>query len=700
MKRSIFLLKAVWALFLLALLLCPVINAGAGEGGKVPLKLRKVALFKSGVGYFELRGSVESGKGVRLHFRREQMNDILKSLTVLDSSGEGVDGYAISVVYDSTKTAEQQLSDFAFNLKRGDGLPQVLEQLQGTRVELIVGSTSVTGTVVGVEKRVSRDSEMEIPDFYLCIMDNDGHLRSFNTGEIGAVRFLDKRLNQDISRYLSILFQKHRKDEKTVVITSTGAGMGELSISYVTEVPVWKATYRIIIPEDGEDLKPFLQGWAIVDNVTGEDWKDVRLSLISGLPISFVQDLYDPLFRKRPVVKMEREALMAPPVPEAGMRADRMASFAAPAPESPGKRRRLSGPRMEMRKMVSGESEFDRKMRELKTDTVTMERGEMFEYRIVHPVTIERNRSALVPIVAAEIEGQAVDLYNQKVRPRNPLAAIRLKNSTGLTLEGGPLTVFQGSGYAGDALIKTFKPTEQRYITYAVDLGILVNTKTGTKTEEIDRVIINRGVIRMRRGVVETRTYNLDNRNTRPKTVVIEHPYHPDWKLLNRVKPIEITDNYIRFQVEAPAQKVTSFSVREMRESWERIIVGNLTPDQITVMAQKRYLTKGTQKKLQEIVALKSKISTINKRLEAIQKERKQIFSDQKRVRENLRGLGQTTGERGLRNRYVKLLDQQETRLGEMQRREKELNRELRIRQEEMEKMIEDLEQDLRVEDS
>ena len=468
----------------------------------------------------------------------------------------------------------------------------------------------------------------------------------------------------------------------------------------MTEVPVWKATYRIIIPEGKKSIKPFLQGWAIIDNVSGKDWKNVQLSLVSGLPISFVQNLYDPQFKKRPVVKLEKEAPLAPAVPEAGMRTDRMLTAAAPMAKPKQRRMKSFAAEREMKEMRLEGANFDERMRELKVDTITREKGEMFEYRIDHPVTIERNRSALVPIVAAEIEGQAVDLYNEKIRADNPLAAVRLKNSTGLTLEGGPLTVFQGGRYAGDALVKTFKPDEQRYITYAVDLGLRVNTKVGTKTEQVDRVLINRGVIRMRRGIIETKTYNLENNNARSKTVVIEHPYHATWKLLNKEKPIEITDNYLRFEVKAPGLKVTKFSVREMRESWERIMISNLTPDQIIVLVRKKYLTENTQKKLEQIVSLKSEISSIDRGLKAIQKERGQIFEDQTRLRANLRGLGQTTEEKSLRNRYVKRLNRQETRLEELRKREKELNQEFKTKQGEMERMIVALEQDLSVQNS
>ena len=696
MKNRNFFLQSLFIAFLFNLIIPLGVNAGieGSTGGLVNLK--KVALFKSGVGYFELRASAKAGEGIELHFKREQMNDLLKSLTILDLSG----GQVGSIVYDSTKTPKQQLSDYTFDLRKGDGLPQMLEQLQGSKIELIIGSTSMTGTIVGMEKRIIMEDKIKIPRFYLSIMDSNSQLRSFDTNEISGVKFLDQRLNQDIKRYLTILFQKHRKDEKTVLITPAGEGRQDLLISYVTEVPVWKATYRIILPEGKKGIKPFLQGWAIIDNVSGKDWENVELSLVSGLPISFVQNLYDPQFKKRPVVKLEQEAPVAPAVPEAGMRTDRMLAAAAPMDRPKQRRMKSFAAEREMKDMSLERANLYERMRQLKAVTTTSDKGEMFEYRIDHPVTIERNRSALVPIVAAEIEGQAVDLYNEKIRTKNPLAAVRLKNTTGLTLEGGPLTVFQGGSYAGDALVKTFKPDEKRYITYAVDLGLGVNTKMGTRNEQIDRVVINRGVIRMRRGIIETKTYNLDNKNSHSKTVVIEHPFHANWKLLNKEKPVEITDNYLRFEIKVPGLKITKFSVREMRENWERIMISNLTPDRIIVLARKKYLSQNAQNKLQKIVALKSEISSINRGLKTTQKERSQIFEDQKRLRENLRGLGQTTEEKGLRNRYVKRLNQQETRLEELRKREKELNREFKTKQGILEKMIATLEQDLSVQDS
>jgi len=518
-------------------------------------------------------------------------------------------------------------------------------------------------------------------------------MRTFDTGEITGIKLVDAKLNKDLGRYLSILFQKHQKNGKTVTITSTGQGLQELLVSYITEVPVWKATYRIVIPDSDKGNNPFLQGWAIVDNVSGEDWQNVQLSLVSGLPVSFVQELYAPRFKKRPELKMDDEDAVAPAVPEALMSENRM-MMAAPA--SPKSRPGAAGNKA-MARRYSGEPDMEQSIRKLKAQTVTREVGDMFEYRIDHPVTIDQNRSALVPIVSKDIEGRAVDLYNERTRKQNPLAGIKLKNTTGLTLEGGPLTVLKGGTYAGEAFVKSLKPNEQRYITYAVDLGLHVNTKKGTATEPVDRVVINRGLMRLHRGIIETRNYTLNNKNANSRTVVIEHPYHSNWKLLQPPKPLETTDNFLRFEVTVPGNAETAFLVKEIRDVWESISVSNLTPDNILIFARQKYLNDKTLKQMEKIVAAKAELARIETGLKAIDKERQQIFGDQKRLRENLKGLGQTSEEKGLRSRYIQLLDSQETRLGKIERQEESLQAQQKTRRTALETLIGNLSQDLRL---
>ena len=478
-----------------------------------------------------------------------------------------------------------------------------------------------------------------------------------------------------------------------MTITPAGDGEQELLVSYITEVPVWKATYRIVLPDAGKGENPFLQGWAIVDNVSGEDWRNVRLSLVSGMPVSFIQELYAPRFKKRPELMMDDEDALVPAVPEAAMGENRLL-MAAPA--SPMTKSGAFG-KEAMAQRHADQAHPEQSIRKLKAQAVTRELGDMFEYRIDHAVTIDENNSALVPIVSKDIEGKAVDLYNEKTRKRHPLAGIRLKNTTGLTLEGGPLTVLKSGTYAGEAFVKSLKPNEQRYITYAVDLGLHVNTGKGSTTEPVDRVVINRGLMRLHRGIIETRTYTLNNKNPRPRTVVLEHPYHSDWKLLQPQKPLETTDHYLRFEVTVQGGAETVFVVKEIREVWESISVSNLTPDNILVFASQKYLKDETLRQLEKIVAAKAQLARMERDLKAIDQERRQIFKDQGRVRENLKGLGQTSEEKGLRIRYIQQLDSQETRLGKMAQQEESLQNQRKTQQKTLETLINDLSQDLKI---
>ena len=682
-------------------------ESAEADSANSQLPIHKVILYKHGVGYFQRAGTVTDNASVDLRFKRDQMSDLLKSLTAIDLGGGSVTG----IVYDSTKTLEQLLGEYTFDLRGANSLGDILQQLKGSDVAIEIAAKEITGSVLGVQQRTITDEQGHIQVSYLSMLDSQGRLRSFNMDEITAVRFMEDRLNRDVQRYLRTLFGRHRRDQKTLTIQSAGSGSRELLVGYVTETPVWKATYRIVLPGDDDEEALFLQGWAIVDNVSEEDWSDVELSLVSGLPISFVQNLYDPLFKKRPVVAVEEEMAMAPVVPQknflAGVRSDAIDRMAK------AKRRAKGAVRAEAEAPLLGDTpvlgaevkdfffrqpvDLAEQMRDLEAQSVARELGDMFEYRIDHPVSIAQNRSALLPIVADDIDGEAVALYNAATRPKNPLSAVRLKNTTGLTLEGGAITVYQSDSYVGEALAETIKPDEQRYITYAVDLGLHVNTKHDSKTEPIERVVINRGTMWFHRSVIETKTYNLDNKDDREKTVVIEHPYHADWKLLGQNEPIEVTDDYRRFEVNAAAKQLTKYPVRERRDTRESLAVGNVTPELLAVYVRQKYLTDATKRQLDKIVTIKEQIVAIDRETKALEAERDRIFQDQERLRRNLNSLRNTTEEKDLRSRYLKQLTEQETRLDDIHNRLNDLQETRRSKQEQLDQLIETMQQDLMV---
>ena len=661
------------------------------------LPVKKVILYKHGVGYFERQGTVTGQSDVELYFKKDQMNDLLKSLTALDLSG----GQVGSIVYDSTKTTVQLLSQYNFKLHDGTGLSHMLRELQGSQIELelIGGNSPVLGTIIGVDSRsIKVDDDTTIKEYDVNLIQSTDQIRRVAVDDIGNFRFIDNKINQDIQDYLAILFQQHRRDQKRLVLRTDEAGQRNLLVSYVTETPVWKATYRVVLPEVEKD-KSFLQGWAIVDNVSEEDWDNVQLTLVSGLPISFIQNLYDPWYKKRSVVAVQEEVALAPTTPEVGMSSAKKSKSAPMAMRAAGRAdaKEMLVAEAPMPGMMPAEEDFDlaEEMRSLQAETVTREVGDLFQYNIDEPISIAKNRSALIPIVAADVDGEAVALYNENTRRKNPLSAFRLRNSTGLTLEGGPLTIYQAGSYAGEALVETVKADEQRYITYGVDLGTHVNTKHGSKGQGVRRVIINRGVMKMHEYIIETKAYNLDNKDKKEKTAVIEHPFRQDWKLLNEQLPIEITDNYKRFEVKIPAKKLTTFEVKERRDQWHTVSISNITPDDILNYVRQKFIDEASQKQLEKIVAVKTQIVDIDRQLKAIAKEKKDIFDDQKRVRDNLGRLGRSDEEKRLRSRYVEQLNTQEDRLAEMDTTEKTLNTQRLKLQKQLDTMIENLEQDL-----
>ncbi len=277
-----------------------------------PLPLRRVVLYKHGVGYFERQGKVNDDQEVSFSFDASQMNDVLKSLVVLDLSN----GKIGAVNFDSVKPLDKRLEEFGFVLDdtNATGMTMLLGQLKGSRVEVRAGtSITSTGTVVGIEKRSKTQGQerSEMQDLVLMV---EGELRSVPLEQIRGIKLLDTKLRADLERYLSILQSTVKKNARTLSITANGRGARDLFVSYVVEAPVWKTTYRIVLDEKN---KPFLQGWAVVDNVQDEDWTNVSLSLVAGMPISFIQDLQQPRYKRRPVIAPPDDLVMTPQIAEA-----------------------------------------------------------------------------------------------------------------------------------------------------------------------------------------------------------------------------------------------------------------------------------------------------------------------------------------------------------------------------------------------
>ncbi len=644
----------------------------------VDLPIHKVVLYKHGLGYFERTGQVNGDGVVALRFSSGQMNDVLKSLTALDLDG----GRVSSIGYDSQAPAARLLSEFGFDLPREGAIVALLKMFRGAQVEVKLGGETIVGSVVGVEPRQVSAGDKVAEVSRVTLLTSGGEAVSFDAVEVQAVKFLDRDLSDDVRRYLEILRDSYRAERKSMELRLEGKGERDVYVSYTVEVPVWKASYRLVLGE-----KNLLQGWAIVDNTSDEDWNDVQLSLVAGLPVSFVQDLYTPRYTRRPVVEMAQELAVAPQTHEGGWSdkealaeggeekskggADRARRYLGPADAAPPAAPASAGMRP-----ATGGRPATKSMAERKSDaldaaageatTWTRELGNLFEYRIEHPVTVKHNRSALIPIVGAPVEAEQVSLFNQHVRARNALSAVRFKNTTGLTLEGGPVTVLDRETYAGEALVETLEPGQQRYLSYAVDLALTVDTSQESGEERVERVRCLHGVLLLDSRIIATTSYTVRNGDEKARKVVVEHPRRSGYSLVATAKPLEETPEHWRFAFDVAGGKTLLFPVKEEYVQQSQTSIANLSSDDVELFVRRKVLSAEMEKALREIVADKAEIAQLERRSQQAESEIAAVGQDQARLRQNLGALGTTSAEQQLRGRYVEALQKSEDRISDL----------------------------------
>ena len=690
----------------------------APEGQTLPI--RRVTLYSNGVAYVERRGTVTGHAEIALSFKQSQVDDVLKSMVVLDL-GAGRIG---AVSYNSSAPPQARLNDIPFTVgaqTQGGGLAQILTQLQGARVVVTTRAGAVaTGSVLTVEQRNSPGPAPDKPPAQthaLVIASETGELMSFDLSDVRSVRLADEGARRDIKEFATASASARRRDAKTIVVTSDGAGSREMIVSYTIAAPIWKTTYRVVL--DSTTGKPFFQGWAIVDNVSEEDWRDVQLSLISGTPISFIQPLQQPFYRYRPVIPRPADLRLEPQVhdPSEGEGANvggGDASYGGGSGAAVGGSRAKSNnfgvdgvskdkDETAARRDASGRIVQQKQILDLPANNVNnlallkpgataaapaatslgdamtggnsgveaaaegAEVGDLFEYQIAHPVTVLRDRSALIPIVQTRMEGARVSIFNEAARRDRPLSGMLLKNTSGLTLEDGALTVIDGNAYAGEALMERLKPEEQRLVSFALDLGTLANVRQVETKAPAFVARIRDGVFQVHYFQEDKKIYTFANQTDKARVVYVEHPVRQGWELAKDApKPEGRSARYYRFRVELAPHAKAELPVAERRALMDAYALSDFTRPQLDLFVARRYVDEPTRAALQSLIDLKTRINALDARDEAIDQEIEAIGEDQKRLRENIEALTKTAEAKQLIVRYIAKADTQETRIEQL----------------------------------
>lgn len=728
-------------------------QAAAPEPSQLPVT--RVVLYKSGVGYFEHQGSVTGSTEVAVQFTSGQLDDVLKSLTALDLD----DGRISSIGYNSVAPLEQRLDALRLPLGSQPDLLQFYNALRGARVEVRSGSSSVTGRLLGIERKPARDTTSE-PTDVLTVVSNDGTVRTIVLRPTVSVRIAEQDLREDVSRYLAVVASGRDQDIRRMRLMATGNGTRRLLVSYISEVPIWKSTYRLVLPpKQGEPA--VLQGWAVVDNTVGADWTNVELSLVAGAPQSFIQRVSQPYYARRPEVPLPAAVLLNPQTHQATLQTgqgvvrgivrdgaggvlpgvtvvlrdqDRRVvgqtvtgtggeySIEA-APGSYQLVMTLEGFGITGRDVtlgtgavningtmrVGGVSEAITVTGETPAIDVQNARqsmigrsggfavgpaapapparpaqdafarlagtaaaaegqglGDLFEYRLTQPVTIRTNQSALVPILNGRVAAERVSIWNRVPGNGRPLRAIWLTNATGLTLDGGTLTVIEANAFAGEGLIEPLKPSEKRLVSYGSDLAVMVDARLDESSGRYTRVIAQNGVVIAEEENLQRWVYRIRNEDAAARTLVIEHPIRPGWTLTGDSAPSEETATAARYRVPVAARAEGSLRVTERNVGETRFSIDRVDERLIATFGQRGVSVDELRRVLQPVMDARARLAALERQHNELSTQVAGIGTDQERVRENIKALGGSRQERSLVERYTRELTAQENRLQEL----------------------------------
>jgi len=633
--------------------------ASVMDGADLPV--RQVTLYKHGVAYFEREGSVPAGGEARLDFQAGDMNDVLKSLTVTDLSGNRITG----IRYDSNESLDQKLSKYPFSVADQEMLSSFLDRLKGSQVELRTDKT-ISGTIVSSRAiETGPEADHRTVKEQVTVLLDAGELNNIDLATVASIRLVDPKLQEQLKQYLQTVAQSRSKDKRSIYIDSAGGGARGLQVAYISPTAVWKSSYRLVLGDSASTL----EGWAIVDNTTDEDWRDVKLSVVSGRPISFISQLDTPRYGRRSVFELPEDQAAGPVVyaPGAGLtqveqmgdasvRADSGTHLGTgrgggvgggtfgvngpppppPAPVKPQSMNEMT--RIERYASLQRPPNFS-----YVQGATGATLGELFEYNFAGPVTIKKNQSAMLPFLQDKVAARKLLIY-QENSGQHPVNAAEVANQTGKTLDGGPITVYDGGAYAGEALFETVKDSDKRLIGYAVDFGTRVTTEYGGGPTTVREIHARNGVVETRTAQEQTRIYTIKNVDPKAKTLIVEQAANDSYTVLTP-KPVERTASAYRFEVKLPAKGDQTLTVKQEYVSSFTTIVQDATPDMLLTVVQNKVISPNGKKQLEGVLDLKRQLVQVESDLAAAKSQTTDINEDQTRLRQNIDSLNRVAGQ-------------------------------------------------------
>jgi hypothetical protein len=626
----------------------------ASPAQETDLPLRRIALLSSGVGYFEhsgvVGGSVDAmttaPAEILLRFDAAAVNDALKSLVVNDPAAATSDT-APSVRYAVANSLDRALRSLKIDLSGAPGIVDILNNQKGAELE-VYAPNAIRGRIIGVEYRMGGFVQQygyaqATPEPWLSLFTNQG-IRVIAVKDIASFVFMDERINADLNRALDLILASREDDTRNLLVTLAGAGSREVSLSYVIPTPVWKVSYRL----DLSGREPFLQGWAIVDNDSDTDWENIELSLVTGRPVSFIQNLYPPYRVSRPVVPLAIAGIAESRTYESGYGTgyDQYAEMEKAMEMAQADSFAIQSQRAQAPMAVPAPAQATAAVGVAGTAANASAAGDQFEFTLKNPVTLERRQSAMLPLVEAVIEAEKVLVFSGQRAMNggtiNPGISAELTNNTGMKLPAGPITVYDGGTYSGDALIEFFPENEKRLISYGDDLSV-TGSVTSSNSRYVSTVRVASGVMTIMRRQVYERVYTIRNASDEQKKLILEHPILSGYELIEPISAEDRTATLYRFTRYLAPKETHSFTVREEYPISETITLANLRADTFLSYSTNQEIPAEVRAALTRAIELRVKTDEATTAQRELETQLTRLISEQDRIRRNLEAAGNTS---------------------------------------------------------
>lgn len=722
-------------------------------GWATDLEVTKVALYKHGVGFFERAGELAPGASSQLNFKASEMDDILKSLVIRQTGGNGV----AAVRYDSADPLEKRLESFSFRVGRRQSLAEILDQFKGAELTVRSNGDQFTGLIVSARSYAAESDERQ----ELLLASPEGVLRTVDPRKADSLRFTDSDLQDRLFDYLSVLAQSRNAERRRLLIESAG-GSSEVNVAYLAPAAIWKTSYRLAL---GEDESALLEGWAIVDNTSGDDWNDVELSLVSGLPVSFVNSLYAPRYVQRRRIELKQDPGWEPVIHGAaivtlppgspgptmsdaagggviqGLVMDRSgavitmariqasrgaANYSATSAAdggfrisglSPGEysievysdgfrsyrtRTRVQASRTAMLTVVLEVGAVTETVMALQTEMAEMsstvqdgvfegqDLGDLFEYRIRKPVTIPAGQSAMLPFFSGEVEARKILVYDEDQGSQHPLRAIHLANSTGGALDGGAITVYEDGGYVGEAIMETLKNGDRRLVSYAVDLGVRISSRFESSATTQRELHAKDGLLLTKTLERRETTYTIVNVDPRPKALWIEVESDEGFEPVG-VSPAESTDDADRYEVALRAGSTDEFTLVEERLRDSSVYIDGLSDSGLNWYVENKDFDADARNRLLAVVRARRELANLEERMNQLEEHLDEIDTEQGRLRSNIATLNEVAGQQEAVAEFSQRLRSNEDEVKKLRAELDSLEELVDKKETELDKMIEQL---------